>query len=74
MLKVNAIRTGAKIKIQIYKSGLNTDTIATSLGYSDRTTINRWTRGVAVPSYENLVNLAIILKCTISDLVDFEEE
>ena len=74
MFKVNAKRTGANIKIQIYKSGLNTDTIAERLGYSDRTTINRWTRGVAVPSYENLVNLAIILNCTLSDLVAFEEE
>ena len=74
MVKVSAVRTGAKIKIQIYKSGLSTNYIASSLGYSDRSIINRWSRGETVPSYENLVNLAIVLKCKIADLVAFEDE
>lgn len=72
MIKVNAKKTGNKIKIIMWKRDKNAVEIAKALGYADRSTVNRWLRGESVPSYENLVNLAICLNCEVKDLVACE--
>ena len=74
MVKVNAKETGKKIRRQMSIAGVDSNKLARSLGYSDRSTVNRWTRGQAFPSYENLVNMAIVLNCKIRDLVVFDDE
>ncbi len=74
MVKVNAKRTGDKIRRQMAIADIDSNALAKKLGYADRSTVNRWTRGDSVPSYENLVNLAIVLECKIKDLVEFNEE
>jgi len=74
MYKINTKMTGNKIKKQMRRADMETTDIAKMLGYADRSTINRWIRGESVPSYENLVNMAIAFKCRVKDLVAFEEE
>ena len=74
MVKVNAKRTGDKIRHQMAIADIDSKELANQLGYADRSTVNRWTRGESIPSYENLVNLSIVLKCKIKDLVEFNEE
>ena len=74
MVKVNAKRTGDKIKRQMAIADIDSNALAKKLGYADRSTVNRWIRGESVPSYENLVNMAIAFKCRVKDLVTFEEE
>lgn len=74
MVKVNSKRTGDKIKRAMLRAEVDSAVLAKKLGYADRSTVNRWTRGETVPSYENLVNLAIELGCKIKDLVVFDEE
>lgn len=73
MIKVSAKGTGNKIKIMMIRRGKHTKEMANELGYADRSTVNRWLRGETVPSYENLVNLSILLKCEIKDLVVCED-
>ena len=74
MVKVNNKESGKKIKLQLVKRGVQAKDLAKRLGYSDSSTVNRWIRGETVPSYENLVNIAIILKCSVKDLVEFNKE
>lgn len=74
MVKVNNKESGKKIKLQLVKRGVQAKDLAKRLGYSDSSTVNRWIRGETIPSYENLVNIAIILKCSVKDLVEFNKE
>ena len=74
MIKIDVKGTGHLIKVQMVKRGLSTDRVAKELGYSDRSTINRWTRGESMPSYENLINLAILLRCDLKDIVAYEKD
>lgn len=73
MIKVDYIASGRKIKAQMSISGMSADEVTQALGYSDRSTVYRWLRGETMPSYENLVNLAILFKCKIKDLVAYED-
>ena len=73
MYRLNKEATGRKIKIQMYKRGIQSKKLAKDLGYADSSTINRWLRGETTPSYENLVNMAIVLRCNVKDLVTFDE-
>ena len=73
MYKLDKKRTGTKIKIMMLNRGFKTTELSKRLGYSDNSMVGRWTRGETTPSYENLVNLSIILRCNIKDLVHFDE-
>jgi transcriptional regulator with XRE-family HTH domain len=72
-VKIDLKETGRKIKAQMVKEGMTTDHITAALGYANRSTVNRWLRGEAMPSYENLVNLSILFGCKIRDLTAFKE-
>lgn len=72
-VKMDLVETGKKIKAQMTIQGMGTDTVTAALGYSDRSTVYRWLRGEAAPSYENLVNLSILFGCRIKDLTAFKE-
>ena len=74
MINVDAKQTGRRIKAKMYETGISSDALASKLGYSDRSTISRWTRGQSVPSYENLVNMAILFRCSVKDLVAFKQD
>lgn len=74
MVKINNKESGKKLKLQMVKRGIQAKALAKDLGYSDSSTINRWIRGETTPSYENLVNMAIILRCNVKDLVVFSRE
>lgn len=74
MIKVNAKKTGNKIKVVMFKRNKNAAEVANALGYADRSTVNRWLRGESIPSYENFVNLATFLNCEVKDLVACEVE
>ena len=71
MRKINTKETGKKIRKQMHMADVDSSELAKKLGYSDRSTINRWARGQSMPSYENLVNMAIVLNCKIRDIVGF---
>lgn len=74
MIKVDLKKTGSKIRKQMHIADIESDTLAKRLGYADRSTVNRWTRGQSMPSYENLINMTRILGCKIRDLVEIYEE
>ena len=74
MVKVNNKESGKRIKLHMVKRGIQAKTLAINLGYSDSSTVNRWIRGETVPSYENLVNMAIFLRCNVKDLIVFDKE
>jgi transcriptional regulator with XRE-family HTH domain len=74
MIKVNVQKTGNSIKSMMTKRGMTADDLKKALGYADRSTLYRWFRGEAMPSYENLVNLAIVFKCKIRDIVVYEDD
>jgi len=74
MKKVNAIETGQRIRLLMLNRGVSSDELARKLNYSSRVTVNRWVRGDAVPSYENLVNISEVLRCRPDELVVMFEE
>lgn len=69
MKKVDAKETGQRIHLFMINRGIGSDDMAARLNYSSRVTINRWIRGEAIPSYENLVNMSDVLNCRPEDLV-----
>ncbi len=73
MYRVDKKVTGKKIKLMMYKRGIQSKVLAAKLGYADSSTINRWIRGETTPSYENFVNLSVVLKCELKDLVHLEQ-
>ncbi len=73
MIKIDTVASGRKIKAQMATKGMSAEEVTEALGYSDRSTVYRWLRGETMPSYENLVNLAILFKCKIKDLVAYED-
>jgi transcriptional regulator with XRE-family HTH domain len=73
MRRIKAKETGRKIKVAMMLCGISSDDLATRLGYANRSAINRWLRGESIPSYENLLNISIILRCPIDELVVSEE-
>lgn len=74
MVKLNRKAFGRRLKLQLVKRGMQNKELATKLGFADSTTISRWISGDAFPSYEMLVNVAILLRCKVKDLVVFDEE
>lgn len=73
MFKLDKKKTGKKIKIMMINRGFKATELAKRMGYSDNSMVGRWTRGETVPSYENLVNLSVILRCSVKDLVHLDE-
>lgn len=71
--KLDKKQTGTKIRIMMMKRGFKTTELAHRLGYTDNSMLGRWMRGETTPSYEALVNLSVILRCNIKDLVHFDE-
>ena len=74
MKKVDAKETGQRIRLFMMNRSISSDELAKRLNYSSRVTVNRWVRGDAVPSYENLVNMSDVLKCKPEELVVMVEE
>jgi len=56
----------AKFRIQ---AGLSQNKLAKLLGYTQVVSVNRWERGLVVPTTGNLAKLAKILKVSLTDLV-----
>lgn len=73
MYRIDKKATGKKIKLMMYKRSIQAKVLAAKLGYADSSTVNRWIRGETTPSYENFVNLSVVLRCEIKDLVHLEQ-
>ena len=73
MVELNRKASGKRLKLILVKRGIKNKELAEKLGFKDSSTISRWIAGDAVPSYEMLVNLAIILRCKVKDLVVFNQ-
>lgn len=61
---VNMAATGANIKALIKANGLKVSDIQNKCGFNTPQSIFKWMRGDAMPSIDNLVILAYILKLT----------
>ncbi|MBP3797328.1 MAG: helix-turn-helix transcriptional regulator [Ruminococcus sp.] len=64
MPMVNMAATGANIKALIKANGLKVSDIQNKCGFNTPQSIFKWMRGDAMPSIDNLVILAYILKLT----------
>lgn len=74
MIELNRKASGRRLKLILVKRGMKNKDLANKLGFKDSTTISRWIAGEAFPTYEMLVNIAIILRCKVKDLVVFNQE
>lgn len=73
MYRLDKKKSGKKIKLMMYQRGITSKVLAAKMGYADSSTINRWVRGETTPSYENLMNLSLVLRCDLEKLVHFDE-
>lgn len=73
MYRIDKKKSGKKIKLMMYQRGISAKTLASKMGYADSSTINRWVRGETTPSYENFMNLSLVLRCDVDKLVHFDE-
>lgn len=73
MYRYDKKKSGRKLKLMMYQRGISAKVLASKMGYADSSTINRWVRGETTPSYENLMNLSLVLRCDLEKLVHFDE-
>lgn len=73
MYRYDKKKSGRKLKLMMYQRGISAKVLASKMGYADSSTINRWVRGETTPSYENLMNLSLVLRCDLDKLVHFDE-
>lgn len=73
MYRYDKKKSGKKLKLMMYQRGISAKVLASKMGYADSSTINRWVRGETTPSYENLMNLSLVLRCDLDKLVHFDD-
>lgn len=73
MYRYDKKKSGRKLKLMMYQRGISAKALASKMGYADSSTINRWVRGETTPSYENLMNLSLVLRCDLDKLVHFDD-
>lgn len=73
MYRYDKKKSGRKLKLMMYQRGISAKVLASKMGYADSSTINRWVRGETTPSYENLMNLSLVLRCDLDKLVHFDD-
>ena len=67
--KLNREETGLRIYRAIYNSRFTYEDIADFLGLNSPRVIYEWTKGVKMPSLENLINLTQLLHIQMEDIL-----
>ena len=69
MPTINMIATGQNITERMIAAGITVKKLQNIFGFSTPQAIYKWKNGVAIPTVDNLVILAMILNCKIDDLL-----
>lgn len=70
---INMIETGKKIIELREKAGLTVKNIQDIFGFATPQAIYKWQRGVAMPTIDNLVVLAVVLGVAVDDILVVDE-
>jgi len=66
---MNMQKTGAFIQAARKRLNLSQQALGEYLSVTDKA-VSKWERGLACPDIENLKNMALLFRCSISDIVD----
>ena len=66
---MNMQKTGAFIQAARKRLNLSQQALGEHLSVTDKA-VSKWERGLACPDIENLKNMALLFRCSISDIVD----
>ena len=66
---VDPVQTGANIVRLRKTAGLSVHDLQTAFGFNSPQAIYKWQNGTALPTVDNLIGLAVLLKVHIDDIL-----
>lgn len=69
MTCIDTVATGANIKTMMQNKGFTVRDIRNACGFTTDQAVYKWFRGITLPTVDNMVILAKLFGCTVSDIL-----
>lgn len=69
MTCIDTVATGTNIKTMMQNNGFTVKDIRNACGLSTYQAVYKWFRGITLPTVDNMVILAELFGCTVSDIL-----
>lgn len=71
---INMKATGNNIRLMRKERGITVQQISDFMGFNEPVAVYKWQRGDSLPTTDNLLALAKLMKCTIEDILVEDDE
>ena len=71
---IDMTRTGQNITILRKRAGLSVRDLQDAFGFGTPQAIYKWQQGLALPTIDNLVALAVLLDVTVDDIIVTDQQ